>query len=134
MPKEEDDYRYRMKKRMTDQERLNLVEEQLETRGFNPLPEDFKEKLTVDQLAEALYEGTPHLQDLAEKLARQYSPATTLTFFQMQGDIVKAFWRDIATQLIDHAKEWEENEGSCCILSKREIKRLKRKYFRKKRK
>lgn len=31
---------------------------------------DHRQKLTVKQLAEALYEGTPHLQNLAEQLAR----------------------------------------------------------------
>lgn len=84
--------------------------------------------LTVDQLAEALYEGTPHLQNLAEKLARQHGKAEALCFFQMQADFVKEFWRDIAQQLINHAKEWEVNDGSCCILSQKEIVRLKIKY------
>lgn len=86
---------------------------------------DLNAKLTVAQLAEALYEGTPHLQNLAEKLARQHGEAGALTFFQMMGDDVQNFWRGIAQQLIDHAAEWEPNRGSGCVLSDRERARLK---------
>lgn len=82
-------------------------------------------KLTISQLAEALYEGTPHLQNLAEKLARQHGEAGALTFYGMMGDDVQNFWRGIAKQLIDHAKEWRPNEGSACVLSADERARLK---------
>ncbi len=84
-----------------------------------------EDKLTVDELAEALYEGTPHLQNLAEKLARQHGKADALSFYSMMGTEVQNFWRGIAKQLIDHAKEWLPNEGSACILSEREKTRLR---------
>lgn len=80
--------------------------------------------LTVEQLAEALYEGTPHLQNLAEKLARQHGKAGALSFYGMMGDDVQNFWRGIAKQIIDHAAEWEPNSGSSCMLSERERARL----------
>ena len=86
---------------------------------------DHKEKLSVKHLAEAIYEGTPHLQNLAEKLARQHGKAQALTFFNMMGEDVQNFYMGIAQQLIDHAKEWETNNGSCCVLSKKESERLK---------
>lgn len=82
--------------------------------------------LTVGELACAMYEGMPHVQNLAEKLARNYGrDVQALTFFDMMGPDVQNFWMGIAKQLIDHAKEWEPNEGSACVLSKRERKRLK---------
>jgi len=84
-----------------------------------------KEQLTLDELACALYEGTQHLSNLAEKLARQHGKAGALTFYDMMGDDVRNFWRGIAKQLIDHAGEWQGNEGSGCILSARETERLK---------
>lgn len=90
-----------------------------------PNTRDFNAKLSVDELAEALYEGTPHLQNLAEKLARQHGTAGALSFYQMMGDDVQNFWRGIAKQLIDHAAEWEPNVGSGCVLSTRERARLK---------
>lgn len=86
---------------------------------------DHSAKLTVNQLAEALYEGTPHLQNLAETLARQHGKAGALSFFALMGDDVQNFWRGIAKQIIDHASEWEPNQGSACILSERERSRLK---------
>lgn len=86
---------------------------------------DHKAKLTVDQLAEALYEGTPHLQNLAEKLARQHGQAGALTFYGMMSEDVQNFWRGLAKQMIDHAAEWEANKGSGCVLSDRERARLK---------
>lgn len=86
---------------------------------------DHNAKLTVDQLAEALYEGTPHLQNLAEKLARQHGKAGALTFYGMMSEPVRNFWRSLAKQMIDHAAEWEANQGSSCILSARERDRLK---------
>lgn len=86
---------------------------------------DHNSKLTISQLAEALYEGTPHLQNLAEKLARQHSSAGALSFFGMMGDDVQNFWRGIAKQMIDHAAEWQSNQGSACVLSEKEQARLK---------
>ena len=85
---------------------------------------DHNAKLTVSQLAEALYEGTPHLQNLAEKLARQHGKAGALTFFGMMGDDVQNFWRSIAQQMIDHAAQWDPNKGSSCCLSRSEQDRL----------
>ena len=82
-------------------------------------------KLSVKELAEALYEGTPHLQNLAEKLARQHGKAGALTFFNMMGEDVQNFYMGIAQQLIDHASQWEENIGSACMLNKTESERLK---------
>jgi hypothetical protein len=86
---------------------------------------DHGAKLTIDQLAEALYEGTPHLQNLAEKLARHHGQAQALSFYGLMGDDVRNFWRGIAKQLIDHAAEWEKNLGSSCVLSEQEQARLK---------
>ena len=86
---------------------------------------DHGAKLTVDQLAEALYEGTPHLQNLAEKLARQHGKAGALTFYRMMSEDVRNFWIGIATQLVAHSEQWERNEGSACILSEHERERLK---------
>lgn len=83
------------------------------------------DELTLDELACSLYEGTPHLQNLAETLARQHGQAGALTFFDMMGDDVRNFWRGIAKQLIDHAKEWQANQGGGCVLSDQESKRLK---------
>lgn len=86
---------------------------------------DRNAKLSVDMLAEALYEGTPHLQNLAEKLARQHGQAGALTFYRMMSEDVRNFYRTIAKQLIDHAAEWQPNEGSACVLSEKERARLK---------
>lgn len=86
---------------------------------------DHNAKLTVSQLAEALYEGTPHLQNLAEKLARQHSPAGALTFYSMMSEEVRNFWRGIAKQMIDHAAQWQANKGSSCVLSEGERDRLR---------
>lgn len=82
------------------------------------LIKDHNAKLTVKQLAEALYEGTPHLQNLAEKLARQHGKAGALTFFNMMGSDVQNFFMNIAQQLIDFGKGWEANQGSACSPSK----------------
>jgi len=81
-------------------------------------------KLTISQLAEALFEGTPHLQNLAEKLARQHGQAGALTFFHMMGEDIRNFYMGIAQQLIDHAASWQPNDGSACICSEEERKRL----------
>lgn len=86
---------------------------------------DHGAKLTIDQLAEALYEGTPHLQNLAEKLARQHGHAGALSFYGLMGDDVQNFWRGIAKQLVDHAAQWRANKGSACVLSSTERDRLK---------
>ena len=94
--------------------------------GTSVAHKSFSEKLTVDELAEALYEGTPHLTNLAEKLARQHGNAGALSFYHFMGKNVQAFWLDIAQQLIDHASEWKVNKGSGCDLSDREYKRLER--------
>lgn len=86
---------------------------------------DKETKLSVEELAEALYEGTPHLANLAEKLARQHGKAGALSFYGMMGEDVQNFWKGIARQLIAHAAEWQENNGSCCVLSEKERQRLK---------
>lgn len=86
---------------------------------------DFGKKLSVDQLAEALYEGTPHLENLAEKLARQHGSAEALSFYGLMGDDVQNFWKLIAIQIIEHSMEWILNEGSACVLSDRETARLR---------
>ena len=83
-----------------------------------------EEQLTLDELACALYEGTPHLQNLAEKLARQHGQARALCFYDMQSEEVKNLWRGIAAQLVAHSRECEPNNGSCCVLSIRERARL----------
>jgi hypothetical protein len=81
--------------------------------------------LTLEELACAMYEGMPHIQNLAERLARQHGKAEALSFYDMMGDDVQNFWKGIAKQLIDHAKEWEKNQGGGCFLSKKESERLK---------
>jgi hypothetical protein len=84
----------------------------------------FGDKLSIGELACALYEGTPQLSNLAEATARSYGKAGALTFFDMMGPDVQNFWKGIAKQIIDHSSEWEKNEGSACCLSERERKRL----------
>jgi len=81
--------------------------------------------LTPEELACAMYEGLPIVQNLAETLARKHGKAEALTFFDMQYPEVKKFWIDIATRIINHSKEWLKNEGSCCVLSDRELERIK---------
>lgn len=85
-----------------------------------------EDKLSEEELACALYEGTQHVQNLAEKLARQHGKAGALTFYDLTGAEVRAFWRSIAKQLIEHSRHWLENEGSCCILDDEERTRLKK--------
>lgn len=80
--------------------------------------------LTVDELACALYEGTQHVQNLAEKLARQHGQAEALTFYDFMGEDIRNFWRSIAQQLINHSSQWKPNEGSACVLSAEERERL----------
>lgn len=86
---------------------------------------NFEQVLTIDELAEAMYEGYPHVQNLAEKLARQHGQARALTFYGLMGDDVQNFWRGIAKQLIDHAREWRNNEGCACVLSPEESARIR---------
>ena len=82
-------------------------------------------KHTIDTLADALYEGLPTLHDLAEEMARQNGKAGALSFFNLMGKDVQFFWKDIARQIIEHSKEWQENdESGCCVLSEKESKRL----------
>jgi tRNA(Ile2) C34 agmatinyltransferase TiaS len=89
-------------------------------------------KFSVETLAEALYEEFPNLHNLAEEMARQYGKADALSFYHLMGDEVQFFWKDIAKQIIEHAKEWEKNEGSCCVLSEKERTRLtKLQFYRK---
>jgi len=84
------------------------------------------DKLSVAELACALYEGMPHVQNLAEKTARNYGQGCeALSFFDLMGPDVQNFWMHIAQQIIDHSKEWEKNQGSACVLSERERKRLR---------
>jgi hypothetical protein len=83
-------------------------------------------KLAIDELACALYEGMPHVQNLAEKTARNYgTDCQALSFFDLMGADIQNFWFGIAEQIINHSKEWEKNNGSACVLSKKEQERLK---------
>ncbi len=86
---------------------------------------DISNKLSLEELACALYEGTPHIQNLAEKLARQHGKAEALSFYDMMGDDIQNFWKSIAKQIIEHSKHWLENNGSCCVLDDDESQRLK---------
>lgn len=79
---------------------------------------------TIETLAEALYEGFPNLHNLAESMARQHGKAGALSFYHLMDKEVQFFWKDIARQIIEHSKEWEENEGSCCVLNEKERTRL----------
>lgn len=79
-----------------------------------------KQQFTLFEVADALYEY------IAEPLARQYGKAGALSFFRMMGEDVQFFWCDIARQIINHSKEWEQNQGCCCVLSKRERERLRK--------
>ena len=78
----------------------------------------------IDKLARDLYEGSPALANLAEKLARIYGKADALTFYEMMGDDVQNFWKGIARQLINHAKHWLPNDGCGCVLDVFERDRL----------
>lgn len=82
-------------------------------------------KLSVRELAEAMYEGTQHVQNLAEKLARQHSGAGALSFFGMMGPDVQNFWMGIAQQIIDHSKGWQPHQSGGCEMTEQEYKRLK---------
>ena len=81
---------------------------------------------TIDTLANALYEGHSSLENSAECMARQYGKADVLSFFRCMDENVQFFWKDIARQIIEHSKEWKENEESgCCVLSEKESDRLR---------
>lgn len=82
-------------------------------------------KLSLYELADALYEGKATLTNLAEEMARQYGKAEALSFFSLMGEEVQFFWCDIARQIINHSKEWESNKGPCCVLSEKETARLR---------
>jgi hypothetical protein len=82
------------------------------------------EELTEEELACALYEGTAHLANLAEKLARQHGQAQALSYYDLMGEGVQAFWRSIARELIEHSRHWLPNQGSACILDEPERERL----------
>lgn len=83
------------------------------------------DKLTVGELACAMYEGMPHVQNMAEKLACQHSGARALTFFDMNYPEVKNFWMNIAQQIIDHSKGWKPNQSGGCELTPEELSRLR---------
>lgn len=87
-------------------------------------------KHNIETLANALFEGLPSLENLAESMARQHGKARALSFFGFMGEEVQFFWEDIARQIIEHSKEWGENEGSCCVLSKKEKARLKELHWK----
>lgn len=82
------------------------------------------EKLDALLLAEALYEGTPHLQNLAEKLARQHGQAQALPPFMLLGESLKNYWVLLAEEMIAHAEQWLPNQGSACVLSSEERDRI----------
>lgn len=103
----------------------HMKEQGMDTTMMELSMKDHNDELTVKELACALYEGTPHLQNLAEKLARQHGKAGALSFFGMMGEDIQNFWMSMAQQMINHAKQWGENEGSACVLSKFEQNRLK---------
>ena len=83
-------------------------------------------KHNIDSLARALYEGLPTLANLAEEMARQHGKAEALIFYEMMGEDVQFFWKDIARQIIDHSAEWQKNTGCACALSGKESQRLKK--------
>jgi len=72
------------------------------------------EKLTAVELAEVLYEGTPHLENLAEKLVRHHGEAEALTFFNMMPKRTQDFWVSIAEQLIAHSKLYGKHGFKSC--------------------
>ena len=82
-------------------------------------------ELTVGELACAIYEGMPHVQNLAEKMARQHGKADALTWFDMMGEDVQNYFFHIAQQLIDFGKGWQENNGSCCVSTEELRQKLK---------
>jgi hypothetical protein len=79
---------------------------------------------TVDELAEALYEGSHQISNLAEEMARRHGKAQALSFYPLMGSNVQNFWKSIAAQIIAHSKHWLPNEGSGCVLDRQEADRL----------
>ncbi len=92
--------------------------------SFSLFTKKADQQLSPFELAMALYEGTPHLQNLAEKLAQQHGEAQCICPFVLAGEEIQNFWMGIAQQLIDHSKEWMKNNGSSCVLSEKEVQRL----------
>lgn len=77
-------------------------------------------KLSVEELAEALYEGAPHLEFLMHNLARQYGdPKGMLPPWYAQNDQCKDLFRSVAILLVKYAisggyklyKEESESNG-----------------------
>jgi hypothetical protein len=69
--------------------------------------------LTREQLAVALYEGTPQLSNLAEKMARQYGDhCQAIPFYTMTGQDIRDFWLSIAGQIIEHSKGYGPHDES----------------------
>lgn len=60
-------------------------------------------KLTIEELAEALYEGSPHLEFLAHKLCRDYrDPKAILPPWYAQAEHEKDFWRHTTLMIVKH--------------------------------
>lgn len=79
--------------------------------------------LSVRDLADALYGGTPHLRDLAAKLAVQHAQAGPLVVFELMPEDVQNFWCWVAQMLIDHSAEWRVTQAGL-ELSQEESDRL----------
>jgi len=88
--------------------------------------EQLREEIFSDpeKLAEALYEGLPYLQNLAESLARQHGKAQALSYYSLMGPHVQKFWSNIAKLMIHHSKQWDENQTCCCVLSEKGMEDL----------
>ncbi len=82
--------------------------------------------MTVNELAEALYEGKPTLANLAESMACVHGNAESLPCFAMTGGDVQNFWQGIAHQIIVHSSHWLLNKGSGCVLDTMETGRLRK--------
>ena len=67
---------------------------------------------TRESLAIALYEGTPHLSNLAEKMARQFGKAEAIPFYSMTSQEIRNFWLSIADQIIEHSRHYKHNDFS----------------------
>ena len=63
-------------------------------------------KLSTEELAEALYEGSPHLEGLMQKLAQSYrGPGVVVPPWYGQSDNCKDFFKSVATLLIKFSLE-----------------------------
>lgn len=82
--------------------------------------------MTIEELAEALYEGRATLRNLAESMARIHGQASALPFWRLMGPETRYFWRSIAFQIIAHSEHWLPNNGSACVLDDEETERLER--------